>query len=165
MMKRENGFTLVEVVASLVIIGIVLLSVGQLMIQSNKAASTNNEKLVAIDLADTILQRLKAESYLVKDAKSSATEVVIKLPDNLMTDLKTYTTASSTQHTIVKFNEQQYYEVRAFGSQCPDSASSLNIVNVRVEAQRVDVKIINDTTIQPPEYLPGKSEIEGYVEL
>lgn len=58
-LKKERGFTLIEVVASLVIITIVLLSFSQLFIQSNKTAAYNNEKLVAINMAEAELERLK----------------------------------------------------------------------------------------------------------
>lgn len=59
MNKNEKGFSLIEVIASIVIISIVLLSFFQLFIQSNKTAVANNEKLVVINLADAQLERLK----------------------------------------------------------------------------------------------------------
>lgn len=165
MMKREEGFTLVEVVASLVIIGIVLLSVAQLMIKSNDAAAINNEKLVAIDLADAVLQRLKAESYVVKEAKGESDNFDIDLPDHFLIDLKTYSLKGQS-YTIVKLSAQQYYEIRAFATACPNSDSNLNIhmANVHVEAKRVDAHIDGDQLLSI-KYLPGKSQIEGYVEL
>ncbi|MBD8034550.1 MULTISPECIES: type IV pilus modification PilV family protein [Solibacillus] len=58
-LKKEEGFTLIEVVSSIVIITIVLLSFSQLFIQSNKTAAYNNEKLVAINMAEAELERLK----------------------------------------------------------------------------------------------------------
>ena len=56
---NEKGFSLIEVIASIVIISIVLLSFFQLFIQSNNTAVANNEKLVVINLADAQLERLK----------------------------------------------------------------------------------------------------------
>lgn len=61
--KKESGFTLIEVVASIVIITIVLLSFSQLFIQSNKTAAYNNEKLVAINMAEAELERLKLTPF------------------------------------------------------------------------------------------------------
>lgn len=58
-LKQQRGFSLIEVVAALVIITIVLLSFSQLFIQSNKTAAYNNEKLVAINMAEAELERLK----------------------------------------------------------------------------------------------------------
>ncbi|MDI7741498.1 type II secretion system protein [Lysinibacillus fusiformis] len=59
-LKENNGFTLIEVVASIVIVTIVLTSFATLIIQSNKTAVYNNEKLVLIHLADAELERLQA---------------------------------------------------------------------------------------------------------
>ena len=61
--KEECGLTLIEVVASITIIAIVLLSFSQLFIQSNKTAHYNNEKLVLINLADGQLERTQAFSF------------------------------------------------------------------------------------------------------
>lgn len=61
--KKESGFTLIEVVASIVIITIILLSFSQLFIQSNKTAAYNNEKLVAINMAEAELERLKMSPF------------------------------------------------------------------------------------------------------
>lgn len=59
MKENEKGFSLIEVIASIVIISIVLLSFFQLFIQTNKTAVSNNEKLVVINLADATLERIK----------------------------------------------------------------------------------------------------------
>lgn len=64
-MKNENGFTLVEVLASLVIITIILLSFSRIFIQNNDHANLNTEKLVAIHLADAYLERLRIEGKKV----------------------------------------------------------------------------------------------------
>ena len=61
--KNPKGFTLIEVVASLIIISIVLLSFSQIFIQTNRAAATNTEKLVTINLADAMLARVRAKTY------------------------------------------------------------------------------------------------------
>lgn len=59
MKNNQKGFSLIEVIASIVIISIVLLSFFQLFIQTNKTAVANNEKLVVINLADAALERIK----------------------------------------------------------------------------------------------------------
>ncbi|GKW46804.1 prepilin-type N-terminal cleavage/methylation domain-containing protein [Planococcus sp. NCCP-2050] len=58
-MKNEKGFTLVEVLASLVIISIVLVSFMVIFGNTNRLAVTNSEKLVVINLADAYLERVK----------------------------------------------------------------------------------------------------------
>lgn len=62
-MKDEKGFSLVEVLGSLVIITIILISFFQLFVNSNKIAVTNNEKLVLVYLADAELERLKLNPF------------------------------------------------------------------------------------------------------
>lgn len=59
--KQEEGFTLVEILASVVIISIILFGVFNFIIFSNKTAATNNEKLVATHLAKSTLERIKVE--------------------------------------------------------------------------------------------------------
>jgi len=64
--KNPKGFTLIEVVASIIIISIVLLSFSQIFIQTNRVATTNTEKLVTINLADAMLARVRANTYTKK---------------------------------------------------------------------------------------------------
>lgn len=66
----QNGFTLVETLASIVLLVIILLSFTQLFVQTNKAANINNEKLVVINLADGILEGLKAKP--MKEIKNTS---------------------------------------------------------------------------------------------
>ncbi|ANU16931.1 hypothetical protein BBI11_07810 [Planococcus maritimus] len=61
-MENENGFTLVEVLASLVIISIVLMSFMAIFSNTNKLAVSNSEKLVVINLADAYLERVKVQA-------------------------------------------------------------------------------------------------------
>lgn len=61
-LQNEKAFTLVEVIASIVLISIVLLSFVQIFIQTNQVANTNTEKLVVINLADAQLERLQIDS-------------------------------------------------------------------------------------------------------
>ncbi|MEK5216309.1 type IV pilus modification PilV family protein [Psychrobacillus sp. FSL H8-0487] len=64
--QNEKAFTLVEVVASLTLISIILLSFFQIFIQTSKVADTNTEKLVTINLADAQLERLQIDSSELK---------------------------------------------------------------------------------------------------
>ena len=61
MTKNQQGVTLLEVVASIAVLTIILLSFSQVFIQNNKTANRNTEKLVVINLADAYLERLKNE--------------------------------------------------------------------------------------------------------
>ncbi|CAM3109700.1 type II secretion system protein [Filibacter tadaridae] len=62
-MQSEKGFSLLEVVASLVIISIVLLSFYPFFINAKTMSDSNMERLVVINLADATLERLKADPY------------------------------------------------------------------------------------------------------
>lgn len=62
-MRNDRGFTLVEIVASIVILSIVLISLAQILVQTNKMAVHNNDKLVAINLAEAELERLKLNPF------------------------------------------------------------------------------------------------------
>ncbi|GGA82064.1 type IV pilus modification PilV family protein [Ornithinibacillus halotolerans] len=57
--RKEGGFTLVEVLASLVIISIILIGTFNLIVFTNEAAVSNNHRLVAINLATATLERIK----------------------------------------------------------------------------------------------------------
>lgn len=61
--QNSKGFTLIEVIASIIIITIVLLSFSQIFIQTNRTAAVNTEKLVTINLADAMLARVRANTY------------------------------------------------------------------------------------------------------
>lgn len=64
MTNNQQGVTLLEIVASIAVLTIILLSFSQIFIQNNKTANRNNEKLVVINLADAYLERLKNEGVL-----------------------------------------------------------------------------------------------------
>ncbi|MFJ3387389.1 MULTISPECIES: prepilin-type N-terminal cleavage/methylation domain-containing protein [unclassified Lysinibacillus] len=61
LIKSQRGFSLIEVVASLVLISIILLSFAQIFIFTNKTAIVNTEKLVTVNLADAVLAKLKSD--------------------------------------------------------------------------------------------------------
>ncbi|WP_077706093.1 type IV pilus modification PilV family protein [Virgibacillus dokdonensis] len=61
MHKQQRGFTLVEVLASLVMLSVILIGVSQLFIFTNKAAASNNEKLIVLNLSKATMERLKME--------------------------------------------------------------------------------------------------------
>ncbi|WP_185960034.1 type IV pilus modification PilV family protein [Planococcus soli] len=73
-MKNERGFTLVEVLAALVILSIVLMSFMAVFANTNRIAVNNSEKLVIINLADAYLERVKI----------NPTEFIGKLPPTMV---------------------------------------------------------------------------------
>lgn len=143
MKQNEKGFTLVEVIASLVIITIVLLSIAQLVIQSNKTTSINNEKLVVIDLAEAVLERLEDESHIVKEAIESAanpnSEIEIPLHSINFSNLSTETIGGK-EYYLIKMNNGTY-QVNAYTKKCSTEISDLNLKPVTVKVKRVELTI------------------------
>lgn len=76
LLKEEKGLTMLEVVASIAVLAIILLSFSQLFIQNNAVANKNTEKLVVINLADAYLERIK-----VAHEQPSADPYIVTLND------------------------------------------------------------------------------------
>ncbi|NME06161.1 prepilin-type N-terminal cleavage/methylation domain-containing protein [Psychrobacillus sp. BL-248-WT-3] len=97
-MVNQKGLTLVEVLTSLAIISIVLLSFFQLIINSNENAASNNEKLVMIYLADAELERLKIDpsNLFLVDLENSTFEIKEKLEKVIKLNNKNYKVSIKT---------------------------------------------------------------------
>lgn len=108
-MLREKGFTLVETLASMVLLSIILLSFTQLFIQSNKDAKQNNEKLVVINLADGVLEGLKVRPMKeIKTARDVQDYFKISTnpsapSDSLSFNEKTYKITYSASQSTTKY--------------------------------------------------------------
>lgn len=63
MIKNEKGLTLVEILASIVILSIVLTSFYGLFIQSAKFTKVNEDNLVASNLANQVREKLISGSF------------------------------------------------------------------------------------------------------
>lgn len=139
--RNENGFTLVEVLASIVIISIILLGVSQLMNFTSKAAETNKTKLVTTHLAKASIERIKIkpEDYFQFSANDAAG--------------KTYTRANCQGNdcSVYEFDvNDQTYDVEVKVSQSDTkNEKELGLIKVLVKVELRD-KYIN-------------SQVEGYV--
>lgn len=148
-LKKERGFSLLEVVAAIVIIGIVLLSFSQIFIQTSKTAHKNNEKLATINLADAMLVRLKAESF-------NLDPTIIDV-NNYFKDTTENDPTKKKPPTLIKMNDKEY-EISYVASQSKDNFENaqytefdLNLIKVVVTVTAPDGKI--------------KGSSEGYVAL
>ena len=74
---KNKGFTLVEVVVSVTILAIILLTFGTIFVFTNQTAISSNEKLVALHLARGTLERLKVDPEFYDD-KIKNGEVIIE---------------------------------------------------------------------------------------
>ena len=140
--KQQQAMTLVEVVCSVVILGIILISFAQLIIHSNKTTSYNNEKLVTINLADAALAKLQAISFT-------------KNPS--ITNVNQYFVESNGAPTSIQLNGNAYkvtYKATQGNSSIYTGGNSEKDLNL--------VKVI--VTVEAPGG-KKKSSTEGYVTI
>lgn len=71
-MKDSGGASLVEVVASLLILSVLLLTFFNLFVFTNKAAHSSQDKLIGTYLAKATLERVKADPLSYIDPPDSA---------------------------------------------------------------------------------------------
>lgn len=72
--KNAKGITLIEVVASLVILAILLLTFLNIFVFSNKAAVSNQDKLITTYLAKATLERIKVDPFSYFEHPNSTPE-------------------------------------------------------------------------------------------
>lgn len=138
--KREKGFTLVEVLASIVIISIILLGVGQLMLFANKTATSNNTKLVTTHLAKATIARIKIEpeAYFLLESVTEGGDTFDKsscMPHDCQSLYEFYVN-DETYDVIVRVSQNS-------------SERDLNLFNVHVTVKHSS--------------RPIQSSVEGYV--
>jgi len=152
-MKQENfnnnkGFTLVEVLVSVVLLSIIILTFSNLFIFSNKTAVSNNEKLVAVHLAKATLERIKLDPFsYIKDPRVGST--------NYQTNPITFTkdacpTAVPCQNLFSITINDRTYNTSVTATQ-KSGEKTLKLVNLVVEVQ-----LANSTP-------KVSTKIEGYV--
>ena len=144
-LKNNDGLTLVEVIASIVIITIILLSFSQVFIQTNKTAAINNEKLIVINLADAYLERLIAEGIENKG----------------FTNVKDY--FSDYPRTIKLSTDPNSSEYTVYITASNNNAVS-NSVTTELDQMKVNVvvKVVSKKNIGKREI---SSQTEGYVQI
>ncbi len=59
MKQNEKGLTLIEVLASLVILSIILISFSSLLLQATKHTKFNKEKLTEVDIAEEVIGEIR----------------------------------------------------------------------------------------------------------
>ncbi|MGE7997409.1 type IV pilus modification PilV family protein [Lysinibacillus sp. NPDC093190] len=109
LIKSQRGFSLIEVVASLVLISIILLSFAQIFISTNKTATVNTEKLVTVNLADAVLAKLKSEP-LPKIATSDLNQYFIGKSKSMGLNDKTYTITYTPSQNSTKYANSNFTE-------------------------------------------------------
>ena len=156
--KSERGFTLVEVLASVVIISIVLIGVVNLLIFTNKTAVSNNDKLVAINLAKASIERIKIEASdhdYERDGAFPYFRLPDEEPDYIGRDANnpeqydgTNCHSDECERFYAPVINDVAYEVYVFVNQTEHEAN-LNLINVVVRVEHPDKQV--------------SSTVEGYV--
>lgn len=163
MKMNEKGLTMIEVIASVIIITIVLLSIAQLIIRSNITATYNNEKLVAIDLAESILEHLRLENHVVKQTIDQTTETDINPIEIPLKDIGL--TAKDTIDKTIYITEMnnQTYQVEAFVLPSNDEHKKVGMYLIVVKVYRVELS--TNENLVTVKTLAGNSKIEGFVKI
>lgn len=148
-LKQQHGITLVEVVAAILIVGIVLISFSQLFIQSNRIAHKNNEKLITVNLADAMLVRLKSESF--------AYNSTITDPNRYFIDATQSDRTKKKPPTLIRMNDKNY--------EVSYSASQNNQMINNATYSEKDLKLVKVVvTVTAPDG-KTKGSSEGFVAL
>ncbi len=146
--KKMDGFTLVEILISLVILSIIILAFLNLFVFTNKTTVVNNDQLVAIHLAKSTMERIKMNPFSYIDE-----------PDNdRFNQPQVYTSDSCSNRPdpdecellFSPLINNKTYEVQVTVSQTADE-KKIRLLNVLVE-----VNLKNSKT-------PISSKVEGYV--
>ncbi|ARK20455.1 type IV pilus modification PilV family protein [Sporosarcina ureae] len=144
-MQRQEGFTLVEVIASLMIISIILLSFFPLLITAKKTSVMNVDKLVMIQLAQASLDRLKLDPYGYIEIPSSNPPYLFK---NNRAGTFTYTYSQCKTNDCrdayrIALNERIYYiEVTATQNRAESDSKLINIITtIKDEAQKKNYSV------------------------
>lgn len=114
LMQNEKGLTLVEILAALVILGIVLVSVMSFFTQSAKFTSHNNEKLTNIQVAEEIIAEVRRGTY-TSDKRFNKNEYLIEIdieagPGDLKLAIVTVNSPTGAGIDEPEFTTQMYFE-------------------------------------------------------
>lgn len=136
--SNKQGFTLVEVIVSITILSIIILTFSSIFLFTNNTANRNNEKLVAVHLAKATLESVKGNPsyYFV------LTETGITPGEGFQFE--------NDSIKITQIINNQNYEVKIKPSR-DNGQKELSLVHVLVET-----KLLGSKT-------PITSKVEGYV--
>lgn len=115
LMKNERGLTLVEILAALVILGIVLVSVMSFFTQSAKFTAHNYEKLTNVQIAEEVIAEIRLGTYTsdkVFNKKNHLVEINIEVgPEDLMLAVITVNSPPNAGIDDPEFTTQMYFKV------------------------------------------------------
>lgn len=120
---NENGLTLIEVLASIVILSIVLISFSSILLQSVKHTKYNEEKLTAVDIAEEVVGMMRG----TKSTKVDVTKY-LETPFDIVTTCEEGPVGLSKATITVEAKENKTQKQSPFvteiyiqqGGGCPD---------------------------------------------
>lgn len=126
---NEKGISLMEVVVSLAILSIMILTFANLFLFTNKTAVSNDSKIVAIHLAKAELERLKVNSDESKD---------------IISQLKADSNGVYTRERIIN---NQKYKVNFKRTQSIDE-KNMRLLNIVVEVSLLNSKPVISSKVE-----------------
>ena len=115
--ENENGLTLVEILAALVILGIVLVSFMSFFTQSAKFTTYNYEKLTAVQVAEDVISNVRENGLSSPDYRSLYPQYIIEVVSsngptpNLKRAIITVKSVQDARIEESEFKTEMYYEV------------------------------------------------------
>lgn len=155
-MHESHGFTLVEVLTSVVIISIIFISIFHLFTFTTKTANSNKSKLVTTHLAKATIERIKTdhESFFPQEEISEIPKTydrkMCETIETLNCSQYEFIVNDTTYEVEITFSQDEQKEVETDDAFLVINEKELNLINVLVYVYQVDNEKIN-------------SEVEGYV--
>lgn len=148
-MRNERGFTLVEILASITILAILATVFFQMFIFSQKTTTTSKEKLVALNVAQGVMERIKHGAYPEIDTNHEGTYTVSSCDDP--------TTQSECEKRYkIKVNDIDYKIIITIDSEA-ENGLGIYWATVNVYGKK------RDPESEPEDKL--QSSVEGFVEI
>lgn len=140
MQKNQTGFTLVEILASIVILSVIFIGIFQLFMFTSKTATSNNTKLVTTHMAKATIERIKIDHESFFQQEKVKPDPIIYTKNNCE--------PNHCEQLYEFFINDNVYEVEVKISQNANE-KDLELINVVVTVEQIDKKV--------------KSKVEGYV--
>jgi prepilin-type N-terminal cleavage/methylation domain-containing protein len=148
---KNKGFTLIEVLASIVLLSILILTFSNSFVFSNRTAVSNNDNLAAVNLAKATLEKIKNDPYMyINDPKTGN----IDYENNPITfNINNCPINNRPCQNLfsVTINNKTYNISITASQNAAKGDKNLNLINVLVQ-----VNSVNSTPII-------SSKIEGYI--
>lgn len=109
--QNNRGLTLVEILAALVILGIVLVTFMSFFTQSAKFTAFNNEKLTAVQVAEDVVAQVRIGDLVIGSYEDYEVSIEIEEgPENLKKAIITVTSVSERELKSKPFITEMYFE-------------------------------------------------------